>query len=195
MKNGLKDITGQKFGWLLVLRRTTPDEDKNLSSKAARWQCICEACGTLHIARGTMLRRGAIKSCGCKQGRGAQDGVPSATKSVKIGDVFGSLTIESFDSKEKNGKMRFLCRCDCGAATVARGTDLKFGNTTSCGCKRINQVTWNGKTQSITAWAKELGMPPYVLSQRISRSCWPIDKIMTEPYSPRRSTSHPAKTP
>ena len=29
---------------------------------------------------------------------------------------------------------KWRCKCDCGTTSIARGTDLRFGNTISCGC-------------------------------------------------------------
>lgn len=54
-----KDITGQKFGRLTVL-----ELDTNSKEKAAKWICKCE-CGAIISTRGSSLRSGHTKSCGC----------------------------------------------------------------------------------------------------------------------------------
>ena len=54
----LIDITGQRFGRLTVIERT----ESNCSN--ARWLCKCD-CGKTVSVRGTVLRRGGSKSCGC----------------------------------------------------------------------------------------------------------------------------------
>lgn len=54
-----KDLTGQKFGKLTVIKRV--ENDKNGS---ARWLCRCE-CGNEKIVDGGHLRSNKIKSCGC----------------------------------------------------------------------------------------------------------------------------------
>lgn len=51
-----KDLTGQKFGKLTVLRR-----DKN---KKVMWLCRCD-CGNYHTVIGSNLTKGLCKSCGC----------------------------------------------------------------------------------------------------------------------------------
>ena len=33
-----------------------------------------------------------------------------------------------------NGKPSWLCQCDCGDTKIVRGSDLRSGHTTSCGC-------------------------------------------------------------
>lgn len=59
-ENKVKDITGQKFGRLTVIRRDTEPH----SYRGAYWVCRCD-CGKEHIVLGTNLRRGEVASCGC----------------------------------------------------------------------------------------------------------------------------------
>lgn len=47
--------------------------------------------------------------------------------------------------------------------------------------RRSRMVTWNGRTQSVTLWAKEIGVPPARLNQRLVKLKWPIERAMTEP--------------
>lgn len=55
-----------------------------------------------------------------------------------IGRKFGRLTvIEQAEAlKEKSGEAWYLCLCQCGNTTVTRGTSLRKGITSSCGCLR-----------------------------------------------------------
>ena len=53
------DITGEKYGRLQVLAK-----DDASKSKYAMWICKCE-CGSIVIKRGSSLRSGHTKSCGC----------------------------------------------------------------------------------------------------------------------------------
>jgi hypothetical protein len=55
----LVDLTGKRFGFLLVLKRS----DKN-DGKAAAWVCQCR-CGKITTVRGSHLRNGFTKTCGC----------------------------------------------------------------------------------------------------------------------------------
>ena len=54
------DITGQRFGRLVVLRRSAPKKGYH----GAMWECLCD-CGTVTIANGQNLKRGNTTSCGC----------------------------------------------------------------------------------------------------------------------------------
>lgn len=52
--------------------------------------------------------------------------------------------------------------------------------------KRINEIEFNGKTQSLRAWAEELGMPWPTLYDRINRNSWTIEEALTIPLGARR---------
>lgn len=59
----------------------------------------------------------------------------------RVGFRSGRLVVVSpRESDGKPGGKRWLCRCDCGSETVVRWSDLRSGNTRSCGClKKIAQ--------------------------------------------------------
>lgn len=57
------DLTGQKFGRLLVLERVENYIQPNGTIKA-RWKCLCE-CGKHCVVCSRELRYGKTKSCGC----------------------------------------------------------------------------------------------------------------------------------
>lgn len=49
------DMLGKKYGRLLVI---------GYNIKRKKWKCLCD-CGNIHYVRGTSLRNGSCKSCGC----------------------------------------------------------------------------------------------------------------------------------
>jgi hypothetical protein len=55
------DITGQRFGRLVVIKRGT---NRSKVSRAAAWRCLCD-CGVEKVISGASLRQGLTKSCGC----------------------------------------------------------------------------------------------------------------------------------
>ena len=57
-KDNFKDITGQRFGKLTVIKVAGKNKQGYL------WECLCD-CGTIKIISGISLRRGATNSCGC----------------------------------------------------------------------------------------------------------------------------------
>lgn len=50
----------------------------------------------------------------------------------------------------------------------------------------ITELTFNGKTQSITAWAKEVGLNRPALYDRINRHGWSVEEALTIPAGQRR---------
>lgn len=63
---------------------------------------------------------------------------------------FGRLVVLAYSHRHTSpsggGKAMWHCRCDCGNAVVASGSNLRGGNTTSCGCFRVEVTTANNTT-------------------------------------------------
>lgn len=71
---------------------------------------------------------------------------------------FGSLTISEYSHTKRfacgTKRHYFLCICDCGKSFVAQLSNLKSGNTKSCGCLAIKSRTSHGmsKTRFYSIW-------------------------------------------
>lgn len=122
-----KDLTGQRFGRLIVV---SFDEEKSKEKKSSYWICQCD-CGNTKSIFGSSLTTGRTQSCGCLQ---------KERTSVDItGQRFGKLiALYKITSQiEKNGKTktRWHCKCDCGKECDVLTENLRKGDTTSCGCK------------------------------------------------------------
>jgi hypothetical protein len=50
------------------------------------------------------------------------------------GVTFGRLRVVNKCGRETSGRLRWLCLCTCGNATVVRGSALSAGVVRSCGC-------------------------------------------------------------
>lgn len=61
------DLTGQRFGYLVVL-----SEIKERKNKQIQWLCKCD-CGNQLPVLGASLRSGNTKSCGCMKYKGLVD--------------------------------------------------------------------------------------------------------------------------
>ena len=72
------NMMGMKFGSLTVVSR-----GPNTPTKEATWLCLCE-CGKEIFARGSNLRGGHYKSCGCKKYRDRTTHGMSKTKLFKV---------------------------------------------------------------------------------------------------------------
>lgn len=120
----LIDLTGKRFGHLIVVRR---GDDNVLPSglREPMWVCRCD-CGNETVVRGSFLRSGHTKSCGCR----------------KTGENFVDLTGKQFGDVVVLERIpntlptKWRCRCICGREFVTRGTALTSGHTKSCGCRK-----------------------------------------------------------
>lgn len=59
--------------------------------------------------------------------------------SLKAGDVFGRLTVVGYSHSAKrrdgsSGERVMNCACCCGNSVKVKTSNLKSGNTKSCGC-------------------------------------------------------------
>lgn len=63
------------------------------------------------------------------------------------GIKFGRLTVIERHGSDKYGNSLWLCLCECGNETIVRGTSLRNGRTTSCGCykKEKTKEQWKNK--------------------------------------------------
>lgn len=118
-----KDITGQRFGLLVVQERLPKDKSGKTS-----WICKCD-CGNTVIETSYRLRRGEAKSCGCTVVRSKNDPVDIS------GKKFERLTAlyPTGESDRRNSRI-WRCRCDCGNEVEISCSDLAYGNYKSCGC-------------------------------------------------------------
>lgn len=74
------------------------------------------------------------------------------------GKRFASLVVLSFNGIAKSGDAIWNCQCDCGKLFIAKGTHIRKGDTSSCGCARIKHggcdrpeyTIWEGMIQRCT---------------------------------------------
>lgn len=121
----LIDLTGKKFGYLLVIKRHELNDIRN----KPQWICKCQ-CGKEIIVAGSHLRSGHTKSCGCSTHKHSGD--------LNFKDIsnqkFGKLTALYHSRSNAQGSAMWLCQCECGNHVEVRGMDLRNGHTKSCGC-------------------------------------------------------------
>lgn len=64
------------------------------------------------------------------------------------GQRFGSIAVIGEDTcgqgKDKEKRVRWICQCDCGKVWSVRGSNLRQGNTRSCGCLNNKQKLKHG---------------------------------------------------
>ena len=134
----LIDLTGQKFGRLLVIERGP------IRNKRIYWKCKCD-CGNEVEVAGQELRRGNTKSCGCLRKE-----LVSEYKLIDLtNQVFGELTVLRRATKgeilnyttvgEDDSHAYWWVQCNCGAEPfITSGRSLREGITKSCGHLRYD---------------------------------------------------------
>lgn len=92
-----KDLTGQRFGKLVVLSPT----EKRMDNGSIVWRCQCD-CGNTAEVSARRLTRGKVRSCGCLSDPPPKD---------SIGKVFGRLTVTGYAGRKRK-------KTDHSAATI-----------------------------------------------------------------------------
>jgi len=113
------DLTGRRFGKLVVLEKTTGRS----ANRSVIWRCRCDCGNEVETTRGKLLS-GNTSSCGCGRIPPIKDWV---------GKRFGHLMVIAYNGKDK-GCHLWRCRCDCGNEVSVRQSNLQSGYSESCGC-------------------------------------------------------------
>ena len=188
----LIDITGKEFGRLVVLERVPG------KARYVMWKCLCK-CGNYTTARGSHIRYGLIRSCGCL----AQE------SRIKHG-MYKTLTYSSWQHMKerclspkhrsfKNYGERGITICpqwiasfetflkDMGEAPPGLTLDRRDndGNYTPDNCRwatpeqQMNNqrttkfATINGETKAVKYWCQETGVKYNTAMKRICQGIPP----------------------
>ena len=118
----LIDLTGQRFGSLVVIERDYSDK------KNAKWFCQCD-CGKIVSKSGQGLRNGESTCCD----RRTCPNKKELFENLR-GQTFGRLTAIEPTNKRINNSVVWKCICNCGTEKMVPASLLKSGGTKSCGC-------------------------------------------------------------
>lgn len=128
----LKDLTGQRFGKLLVIERDFEyNKIHQTKSKAPYWKCQCD-CGNVITVRADSLTTGRTVSCGCFRKIQSR----KATMKNLKGQYFNNIeVIEDLNEFTNTHRRLHLCRCGyCGTIFKVNTNDLTAQKIESCGC-------------------------------------------------------------
>jgi hypothetical protein len=208
MGNRVIDLTGQRFGRLLVEQRAG-----SIGSQAS-WLCRCD-CGTEKILDGGGLRRKHAQSCGCRRrdprggithrnGRMTPEYAAWSQAKARCNDVnhqayhwYGGRGLRMAPEWAGNFR-RFLA--DMGPRPspahsldrIDNDGDYAPGNcrwalkATQHNNRRSNvRVEWRGESRTVAEWATATGIRKTALYQRLDHG-WPLDRALTEPVRQRR---------
>lgn len=129
-----EDLSNKNFGCLKVLGLNLEESEKqrNTSSKkrVLMWDCQCTVCGNLTVKNRSRLKEIEKNNySGCKKCHGKQ----------YVGERYGHLLVLENPTKIDSQKSSVLkCLYDCGNICYPNFPDVMSGNTSSCGCMKIN---------------------------------------------------------
>lgn len=136
----IKDnMIGKQFHYWKVI------EFSRIEHRSKLYKCKCK-CGIERIIRGSLLRNGSTKSCGCYK-------LDKALQTI-VGKQFHYWTVLSYSHKNNYGTIHVNCICKCGTKRAVNISMLKSGESKSCGCYSIQQskkrFTTHGEGNSCT---------------------------------------------
>jgi len=137
----LIDLTGKRFGKLIVIERDFAEREKN---KTPHWKCICD-CGIVKSVSGKSLRGGFTKFC--------QNCIDVAFKGKRFDRL---VVIKKTEEYCPTQGYYWECKCDCGNICFAPRNRLENGQKKSCGCMQKDGHTalrhGMSKTRIWRAW-------------------------------------------
>ena len=193
------DLTGQKFGWLTVIKYAYTKK------KAAYWLCKCD-CGNETIITANSILSNKTKSCGCLR----KDLLTKHSYSnSNLYTTWANMKQRCYNPKtpeykyygERNIK---VCKNWLESFTnfyewaISNGykEDLSIdrinvnGNYEPSNCRwatpkqqarntRYNKIiTYNNETHNLSEWAEIVGINPITLGTRLRRN-WTIERALT----------------
>ena len=121
------ELTGQQFGDLTVLHRTS-DPSTNGGNQ---WLCQC-SCGRLYQTSASLLATGRRTHC---------NDMVAHPKHYAFSDITGQrfqylLALYPLPQRNTKGMILWHCRCDCGNEINIPYNELVYSNRVSCGCRK-----------------------------------------------------------
>lgn len=200
----LKDLSGQRFGYLTVIRRN------GTQNGHATWDCVCD-CGNATIVPGISLTNGATKSCGCMTGKFVSEAKkthgmsyhrlysiwrdmrrrcknPSRRKydryggrGIRVCEEWNTSFYAFADWSYKNGYKDNLSidRIDndgdyCPENCRWVTMDIQANN------KSVNHcLKYNGEIHTLKEWSDITGIPYSTIRSRANALHWDVESILT----------------
>lgn len=190
-----KSLEGQRFG-RLVVERWDPSAKRD-----GAWVCRCD-CGGHHVASSNHLISGRVLSCGCLRPKHGGAG----TRAYRIWQgVINRCTRENHRNwADYGGRGITICDrwrgsfpnflTDMGepppGATIERIDNDRGYEPGNCrwatrkeqarNTRRTVDVTYDGRTQSLAAWAEEFGCNYWRIHTRIVKLGWSAERAFSD---------------
>lgn len=203
----LKDITGQKFGRLVVVCRVYGYSRRH----NAQWECKCD-CGIVSVVDSGNLRSGRTVSCGnhpfkrrhkLPQGRrqvtptyrtwaqmlarcrnpNNQDFARYGGRGITVCDAWRTFASFFEDMGEKPAGMS-IDRIDNDSGYYKE--NCRWASSMTQANNRVSNhvITAFGRALSISEWERESGISQYVIAQRVNKLGWSAENSVSRPTRP-----------
>lgn len=146
MSSIVYELTGKKYGKLEVIKRLEKINHRS------RWLVKCECGSEFAVLQAELLKKNPIRMCRtCARKLVGEKAIKDLT-----GQKFGKWTVIRRVIRENEKRIRYLCKCECGAEHIVIGTTLTSGESTKCkkcGYKYAIHYTHNMyNTRLYTIW-------------------------------------------
>lgn len=201
-----KDLTSQRFGKLLVVKKAYCKNQK------VYWQCICD-CGNTTFVTTSNLRCNRIKSCGCLKVEQLIDRSSTHNKRyTKLYEVWKTIKQRCLNPKNKSyhnygGRGIVVCKEWLNDYSSFYNWSMENGykegltidrinnngnyepsncrwatRVVQCNNTRLNKyITINNETKSLADWCRHYNISYSLVRQRIYISNWDVIKAITTP--------------
>lgn len=183
-----KDLTGQQFGYLKVLKKEKYSE----TAHSHLWECICD-CGNKTIVSGTNLRTGHTTSCGCKKGK-----IIHNKYKTRLYVIYRNMKQRCYNAKKKEyknygGRGIIICSDWLSDFMIFYNWSINNGYSDNLTIDRIDvngnyepsncrwvdhicqqnnmrtnrRITYKNETHTIAEWSRILKISPKLISDRL----------------------------
>lgn len=203
----VKDLTGQRFGRLVVLK-----QDGKTNNGNAKWFCQCD-CGNTKSIASYALRRGNTRSCGCLQSeRSKTASITHGEAKTRLYKIWAGIKTRCYNQNQvyeysKYGK-RGIKMCEEWKNSYECFRDWAFtngykdnltidridytGNYEPSNCRWAtmkqqsnnrssnHRLTFCGITKTVSEWSDITGLPNSTILHRIERG-WNVQDTLLTP--------------
>lgn len=201
----LRDLTGQKFGKLIVIKLSYSKKLKDNRHYIHYYLCKCDCGNEIEVCLSN-LRTGNTKSCGCLQKEKPNHKKHGLTEH-RLYRIYCSMKARCLDKNNKSYGARGIVVCDEWKNdfmnfynwSLKNGYDDTLtidrinndGNYEPSNCrwatkleqannKRNNKIIeYNGIKKTISQWERETGIDHRKISARLNHLKWDTERILT----------------
>lgn len=208
----MKDITGLTFGVVTVLGPAEPD------GRRARWRCRC-LCGAEFLSVEGNLRQSSATKCWCSirektRARRITHDLTSSPehrawcnlrnrcknprnvsfpeyggRGIFVDPRWDEFATFLLDMGLRPSRRHSIERRDNSGPYSATNCIWAIGEIQANNKRNNTLLTFQGRTQTLARWAREVGLEPDTLCARISKMGWTTEKALTTPprgWAPNR---------